>query len=70
MGPIRCPETSVSNYHTTPCNNPEDHRFHEMCILYSIDPAFDHKPNIDQQMHNISDVYKMHLKNPTYVSAS
>jgi hypothetical protein len=27
MGPIRCPETSVNNYHTTPCNNPEDHRF-------------------------------------------
>jgi hypothetical protein len=29
MGPIRCPETSVNNYHTTPCNNPEDHRFHQ-----------------------------------------
>jgi hypothetical protein len=27
MGPIRCPETSVNNYHTTPCNYPEDHRF-------------------------------------------
>jgi hypothetical protein len=27
MGPIRCPETSVNNYHTTPCNNQEDHRF-------------------------------------------
>jgi hypothetical protein len=27
MGPIRCPETSVNNYHTTPCNNPEDHTF-------------------------------------------
>jgi hypothetical protein len=26
MEPIRCPETSVNNYHTTPCNNPEDHR--------------------------------------------
>jgi hypothetical protein len=25
MGPIRCPETSVNNYHTTPCNYPEDH---------------------------------------------
>jgi hypothetical protein len=22
MGPIRCLETSVNNYHTTPCNNP------------------------------------------------
>jgi hypothetical protein len=29
MGPIRCPETSVHNYHTTPCNNPEDHRFRQ-----------------------------------------
>jgi uncharacterized membrane protein YbaN (DUF454 family) len=29
MGPIRCPETSVNNYHTTPCNNPEDQRFHQ-----------------------------------------
>jgi hypothetical protein len=29
MGPIRWPETSVNNYHTTPCNNPEDHRFHQ-----------------------------------------
>jgi hypothetical protein len=29
MGPIRCPETSVNDYHTTPCNYPEDHRFHQ-----------------------------------------
>jgi hypothetical protein len=29
MGPIRCPETSVNNYHTMPCNYPEDHRFHQ-----------------------------------------
>jgi hypothetical protein len=29
MGPIRCLETSVNDYHTTPCNNPEDHRFHQ-----------------------------------------
>jgi hypothetical protein len=29
MGPIRCPETSVNNYHTTPCNYPEDHRCHQ-----------------------------------------
>ena len=28
MGPIRCLETSVNNYHTTPCNNPEVHRFY------------------------------------------
>jgi hypothetical protein len=27
VGPILCPETSVNNYHTTPCNYPEDHRF-------------------------------------------
>jgi hypothetical protein len=29
MGLIRCPETLVNNYHTTPCNNPEDHGFHQ-----------------------------------------
>jgi hypothetical protein len=29
MEPIRCPETSVNNYHTTPCNNPEDQRFNQ-----------------------------------------
>jgi hypothetical protein len=26
MGPIRCPETSVNNYHTTQRNIPEEHR--------------------------------------------
>jgi hypothetical protein len=29
MGPIRCPETSVNSYHTTPCNYPEENRFHQ-----------------------------------------
>jgi hypothetical protein len=29
MGPTRCPETSVNNYHTTPCNYPKDHRLYE-----------------------------------------
>jgi hypothetical protein len=29
MGPTRCPETSVNNYHTTPCNYPEAHRLHQ-----------------------------------------
>jgi len=24
MGPIPCPETLVTNYQPTPCNNPED----------------------------------------------
>jgi hypothetical protein len=33
MWPIRCPETSVSNYHTTPCNYPEDYRFHTFFFL-------------------------------------
>jgi hypothetical protein len=28
MGPIRCPETSVNNYHTTPRNIPEERRSH------------------------------------------
>jgi hypothetical protein len=26
MGPTRCPERSVNNYLTTPCNHPKDHR--------------------------------------------
>jgi hypothetical protein len=26
MGPIRCAETSVKDYHTTPRNIPEEHR--------------------------------------------
>jgi hypothetical protein len=29
MGLIRCPETSVKNYHTMPRNNPEEHRSHQ-----------------------------------------
>jgi hypothetical protein len=29
MGPIRCPETSVKNYHTTPRNIPEERRSHQ-----------------------------------------
>jgi hypothetical protein len=29
MGPIRCPETSVNNYHMTPRNIPEDRRYHQ-----------------------------------------
>jgi hypothetical protein len=29
MGPIRCPETSVNNYHTTPGNIPEERRSHQ-----------------------------------------
>jgi hypothetical protein len=41
MGPIRCPETSVNNYHTTPCNNPEDHRFlYTSCRRIAPFPAF------------------------------
>jgi hypothetical protein len=35
MGPIRCPETSVNNYHTTPCNNLEDHRFKKITFVYA-----------------------------------
>ena len=29
MGPIRCPETSVNNYHTTPRNIPEERRSYQ-----------------------------------------
>ena len=29
MGPIRCPETSVNNYHTTPRNIQEERRSHQ-----------------------------------------
>jgi hypothetical protein len=44
MGPIRCPKTSVNNYHTTPRNNPEERRSHQhrsgslksrICAVYS-----------------------------------
>jgi hypothetical protein len=33
MGPIRCPETSVNNYQTTPRNTPEDRRFHKLLLF-------------------------------------
>ena len=33
MGPIRYPETSVNNHHTTPCNNPEERRSQSSCWL-------------------------------------
>jgi hypothetical protein len=35
MGPIRCPETSVNSYHTTPHNIPEERRSHiqNLCFL-------------------------------------
>ena len=29
MGPIRCPETSVNDYHSTLSNTPEERRFHQ-----------------------------------------
>jgi hypothetical protein len=29
MGPIRCPETSVKNDHTTPRNIPEERKYHQ-----------------------------------------
>jgi hypothetical protein len=33
MGPIRCPETSVNNYHTMPRNTPEDRRFQSQWLF-------------------------------------
>jgi hypothetical protein len=33
MGPIICPETSVNNYHTVPCNIPEERRSHFLCCF-------------------------------------
>jgi hypothetical protein len=34
MGQIRCAETSVNNYHTTPRNTPEQRRsLHTICVL-------------------------------------
>jgi hypothetical protein len=30
MGPIRCPETSVGNYHFSPFNNPEERSSHNL----------------------------------------
>jgi hypothetical protein len=31
MGPIRCPETSVKDYHSTLCYTPEECRSHQHC---------------------------------------
>jgi hypothetical protein len=31
MGPICCPETSLNNYHTAPCNIPEECSSHHLC---------------------------------------
>jgi hypothetical protein len=39
IGPIRCPETSVNNYHTRPCNTPEDRRFLSKLSSTVLDPA-------------------------------
>jgi hypothetical protein len=36
MGPTRCPETSVNNYHTTPCNHPKDHRLRGNQVFESV----------------------------------
>jgi hypothetical protein len=36
MGPIRCPETSVNNYHTTPRNVPEERSSNETSLLMSL----------------------------------
>jgi hypothetical protein len=36
MGPIRSPETSVNNYHTTPRNIPEERRSHWKLPLASL----------------------------------
>jgi hypothetical protein len=43
MGPIRCPETSVNNYHTTPRNVPEERRSRlcfYYCLFYFVDMYF------------------------------
>ena len=36
MKPIRCPETSVNSYHTTPRNIPEERRFYELSFIIII----------------------------------
>jgi hypothetical protein len=42
MGPTRCPETSVNNYHTTPCNYPKDHRLqYPLVCLCSMELLWD-----------------------------
>jgi hypothetical protein len=33
MRPIRCPETSVMDYHSTLRNNPKDCRFYQECLI-------------------------------------
>jgi len=39
MGPIRCPETSIANYQSTPCNIPAEpeitHSSKDFCFHYN-----------------------------------
>jgi hypothetical protein len=53
MGPIRCPETSVTNYHTTPCNYPEDHRFHQHRGWSLKLRLLRYFPNMCMSLHNL-----------------
>jgi len=36
MGPIDCPETSVTEYHSTPSHTPEERRSIYNCLRYSV----------------------------------
>jgi hypothetical protein len=40
VGPTRCPETSVNNYHTTPCNHQKDHRLNITVFLVDVQEDF------------------------------
>jgi hypothetical protein len=40
MGPTRCPESSVNNYHTTPCNYPKEHRLQTTIFCIQISSSF------------------------------
>jgi hypothetical protein len=35
MGPLRCPETSVNNYYTTPRNIQEERRSHKVFLVFA-----------------------------------
>jgi hypothetical protein len=57
MGPIRCPDTSVNNYHTTPRNIPEKRRSHgqiqEVSICENVqDTTFQHQLSNPQAHHD------------------
>jgi hypothetical protein len=70
MGPTRCPETSVNNYHTTPCNYPKHHRlrllflWREVSITSPFPLSFCMLKSVYQQSLQSSHYTQFHLTVP------